>query len=182
VRPLRNVRSFGKNHDEREKEKVFVGPKSLPPTTEENLAKVEKILAINEAKTGKALKKMEDKQNTEGIRKVDTQDTEGIHAADKRETSGIQSKRTVSHSTLLCMTKRKVPRKLLDFIRDHAQKRGDTWISIMITDEVMEYLGKENFHLKKGMQRLKDEGWFEVEEASPGFRRLIINPKHYGLE
>jgi hypothetical protein len=171
------------------KRRPWLEPESKEEKESENFkARDSKKEALENSE--KRWKKLEDRTDRHMARqeaKAEKQNTNPgtsqVQPNDNPGTARVQNKRTASYTTLQCLPMRLVPRKILDHIKANAfQSEGD-WFSRVDSFEIQDSLQKDSNHLRKAISRLKDEGWFEVIEASSsGYRLLKIDPKNFGLE
>lgn len=156
-----------------------LGPEKIPESSAE---KAERKWAKIESKTGSLIAKAE-KKNTKSIIGEANPSTRQVQGDDIPGTSRVQTKRTVSHTTFLCLPSRKAPRMILNQIKANAFNVDSAWYSRLDSFEAIEIIQKDSNHLRKAISRLKEEGWFEVLEASSsGYRLLKIDPAVFGLE
>jgi hypothetical protein len=141
-------------------------------------------------KSVKKWKKLEDRtdrhiarQETKIQKKKENPGTSQVQPNDIPGTTRVQNKRSASYSTMQCLPLRLTPRKILDHIKSNAFKSEENWFSRIDSFEIQDSIQKDSNHLRKAISRLKDEGWFEVVEASSaGYRLLKIDPINFGLE
>jgi hypothetical protein len=160
-----------------------IGPKKIP---ESPVEKAERKWAKIESKTGSLIAKAE-KKNTQNVAREpnlkEIQGTSQVQTSDNQGTFRVQTRRVASYITLLCLPPRKAPRMILNQIKANAFKVESIWYSRLDSFEAIEIIQKDSNHLRKAISRLKEEGWFEVVEASSsGYRLLKIDPVVYGLE
>lgn len=138
----------------------------------------------------KKWKKLEDRtdrhiarQEAKTHKKNEILGTSQVQPNDSPGTARVRNRRDASYTTLQCLPLRLVPRKILDHIRANAFQNEGHWFSRIDSFEIQDIIQKDSNHLRKAISRLKDEGWFEVIEASSaGYRLLKIDPKNFGLE
>jgi hypothetical protein len=156
-----------------------LGPKKIPESPAE---KAERKWAKVESKTGSLIAKAE-KKNTKNIVEEANPSTNQVQGDDSPGTARVQIKRTASYTTFLCLPSRKAPRMILNQIKANAFNVDSAWYSRLDSFEAIEIIQKDSNHLRKAISRLKEEGWFEVLEASSsGYRLLKIDPAVFGLE
>lgn len=156
-----------------------LGPKKIPESPAE---KAERKWAKVESKTGSLIAKAE-KKNTKNIVEEANPSTNQVQGDDRPSTAHVQIKRAASYITFLCLPSRKAPRMILNQIKANAFNVDSAWYSRLDSFEAIEIIQKDSNHLRKAISRLKEEGWFEVLEASSsGYRLLKIDPAVFGLE
>lgn len=105
----------------------------------------------------------------------------GHHPGIKQASSRHHSRSDVSYMTLLCMSKKKASRRLLELVKERASMMEGRWVSIIYSEEAIEVVGKNAAYTKLLIYRLEEQGWFKIEKSWIGGRALLISPDHYGL-
>lgn len=120
---------------------------------------------------------------TKAVQPTEDAGTTNVQGNDKTGTERVQNRRAPSYTTFLCLPPRMTPRMILNQIRANAFQIEKEWFSRIDSFEAIEKIQKDSNHLRKTVSRLKEEGWFQVLEASgAGYRLLKIDPKIFGLE
>lgn len=134
--------------------------------------KLEKI----EKKTNKLIEKHEKMLTTktpQTSNKIHTNTTQAIN----------KPKREASYFTYICMPPRKLPRKILDHVKDNAFHENGEWYSKIDSYELSAKVQMNSHQVSNTVRQLKIEGFFEVIESSTsGYRLLKINPETFGIK
>jgi hypothetical protein len=98
------------------------------------------------------------------------------------QSTTTQNKRSVSFLTFQSMPSRKIPRQILNHVRQNAFMNEGAWYSKIDSYELAMATGKSPRDLQLAVKRLFEEGWFRIIETSTsGYRILKIKPEEYGL-
>jgi hypothetical protein len=176
MRPLRQTSG-------RPPEEINKGKSTKPiPELEQLDSKLSKI----EIKTDKMIEKsksIEARIKTKALLKLSKNTPQSLLTLPLNSTEPLPTIRGVeSFHDFLSMTSRKLPRQVLNYVRDHAYSFGDEWFSAIDSFDFSEKIGKSCHQLADVVAKLRDERWFEVIKFSTsGSRTLKINPKAYGL-
>jgi hypothetical protein len=94
-----------------------------------------------------------------------------------------QTQRTASYFDYLSMSRKKLPKQILDYVKDkHFVFKGENYSS-MDTFELIELTKKSAHQLSNAIARLEDRGWFKiVQSSSAGHRTLKIDKELFGIK
>lgn len=176
MRPLRQT--SGRPPEETNKGKL------TKPISE--LEQLDSKLSKIETKTDKLIEKsksIEARIKTKALPKLSKDTPQSLLRLSHNSTETLPILRSSeSFHDFLSMTSRKLPRQVLNYVRDHAYSFGDEWFSAIDSFDFSEKIGKSCHQLADVVAKLRDERWFEVIKFSTsGSRTLKIDPKAYGL-
>lgn len=136
--------------------------------------KLEKIQTKTDAMLVKSQKA---KQQLDSIQSVSNHNVISIQSV-----SNQQVRYEASFYDYVSMSKRKLPRQILDHIKEKSFYRNDEWYSTIDTFELMDLTKKTAHHLSVAVMRLEERGWFKIHRSSTaGNRTLLINKELYGI-
>lgn len=174
MRELRNVRGV-------ENEPVKKGELKKP---ESKLVKVDKQLERIEKKTDRLLTK--GKSSTDKVEQLNTDSipTSSIPQPDSIHTTTLHHSRlTASHFDYVSMSSKKLPKQILNHIKERAFFHDGECYSSIDTYELISKTNKKAHHLSTQISRMESQGWFQViKSSSAGHRTIKIEPKHYGIQ
>lgn len=99
------------------------------------------------------------------------------------QSTTTQNKRGVSGLIYQSMPSRKIPKQILNHIKQNIFYEKNECYSKIDSYELSVSTGKVARDLQLPIKRLAQDGWFEVIETSTsGYRLLKINPENYGLQ
>lgn len=90
---------------------------------------------------------------------------------------------TASYFDYLSMPRKKLPKQILDYVKNkHFVFKGEDYSS-MDTFELIELTKKSAHQLSNAIARLEDRGWFKVvQSSSAGHRTLKIDKELFGIK
>lgn len=113
-----------------------------------------------------------------------TKTTEAPQQAHIDSTHPLQQTRyTASYFDYLSMPRKKLPKQILDYVKDkHFVFKGEDYSS-MDTFELIELTKKSAHQLSNAVARLEERGWFKiVQSSSAGHRTLKIDKELFGIK
>lgn len=152
-------------------------PESKVERIDKQLEKVEKktdrLIAKNKSITDRA-----DQVKTPVIDTTSIQQASNIHTATLHH-----SRLEASHFDFISMSPKKLPKQILNHVRDRAFFHNGECFSSIDTYELISKTHKKAHHLSTQISRMESQGWFLViKSSSAGHRTIKIEPKFYGIQ
>ena len=140
---------------------------------ESKIEKIDKQLEKVEKKTDRLIARS--KSITD---RVEQSSGDSIHTTTLRH-----SRLTASHFDFISMSPKKLPKQILNHIKDRAFFHDGECFSSIDTYELISKTHKKAHHLSTQISRMESQGWFMViKSSSAGHRTIKIEPKHYGIQ
>lgn len=105
------------------------------------------------------------------------------HPSPKTTQTLQQSKYVASYFDYLSMPRKKLPKQILDYVKEkYFEFKGENYSSID-TFELIELTKKSAHQLSNAIARLEERGWFKiVQSSSAGHRTLKIDKELFGIK
>lgn len=152
--------------------------------SEPKIEKIDKQLEKIEKKTDRLIAK-----NKSIIDKVEQAKAPIINTASIQQTSNIHtttlhhSRLEASHFDFISMSPKKLPKQILNHVKDRAFFHNGECFSSIDTYELISKTHKKAHHLSTQISRMESQGWFLViKSSSAGHRTIKIDPKFYGIQ
>ena len=140
---------------------------------ESKIEKIDKQLEKVEKKTDRLIARS--KSITD---RVEQSSGDSIHTTTLRH-----SRLEASHFDFISMSPKKLPKQILNHIKDRAFFHDGECFSSIDTYELISKTHKKAHHLSTQISRMESQGWFMViKSSSAGHRTIKIEPKHYGIQ
>lgn len=174
MRELRRVRGV-------ENEPIQKGELTKPIS---NIEKIDKQLEKIEKKTDRLIAKNKSIIDRVEQAKAPVLDTTSIQQASNIHTTSLHHSRLIaSHFDFISMSPKKLPKQILNHIRDRAFFHNGECFSSIDTYELISKTHKKAHHLSTQISRMESQGWFLViKSSSAGHRTIKIEPKFYGVQ
>jgi hypothetical protein len=174
MRDLRYVRGV---ENEPVKKGELTKPESKIERLDKQLEKVEKktdrLIARSKSITDRV-----EQSSDDNIHTSPTQQPISIHT-----TTLHHSRLEASHFDFISMSPKKLPKQILNHIKDRAFFHDGECFSSIDTYELISKTHKKAHHLSTQISRMESQGWFMViKSSSAGHRTIKIEPKHYGIQ
>lgn len=149
-------------------------------------AKIEKIdrqLEKVEKKTDRLIAKNKSIMDRVGQPENSIINTASIQQPDSKHTSSLHHSRlTASFFDFISMSPKKLPKQILNHIKDRSFFHNGECFSSIDTYELVSKTGKKAHHLSTQISRMEPQGWFQIiKSSSAGHRTIQIDPQHYGI-
>jgi vacuolar-type H+-ATPase subunit I/STV1 len=173
MRELRYVRGV---ENEPIKKGELKKPESKIERIDKQLEKVEKktdrLIAKNKSITERVEQPHDSLSNTASIQQANAIHTSPLH----------HSRLLASYFDFISMSPKKLPKQILNHIRDRSFFHNGECFSSIDTYELISKTNKKAHHLSTQISRMESQGWFQiVKSSSAGHRTVQIDPKHYGI-
>lgn len=135
-------------------------------------------------KIDKQLEKVEKKTDRLIARSKSITDRVEQSSGDNIHTTTLHHSRLeASHFDFISMSPKKLPKQILNHIKDRAFFHDGECFSSIDTYELISKTHKKAHHLSTQISRMESQGWFMViKSSSAGHRTIKIEPKHYGIQ
>jgi len=151
---------------------------------ESKIEKIDKQLEKVEKKTDRLIarsKSITDKveqSNGDNIHDTTIHHPNSIHT-----TTLHHSRLTASRFDFISMSPKKLPKQILNHVRDRAFFHNGECFSSIDTYELITITHKKAHHLSTQISRMELQGWFQIiKSSSAGHRTIKIEPEHYGIQ
>ena len=121
--------------------------------------------------------------------RVEQSSGDNIHTSPNQQPNSIHtttlhhSRLEASHFDFISMSPKKLPKQILNHIKDRAFFHDGECFSSIDTYELISKTHKKAHHLSTQISRMESQGWFMViKSSSAGHRTIKIEPNHYGIQ
>lgn len=148
------------------------------------IEKIDKQLEKVEKKTDRLIAKSKSITDRAEQSSGDNNHTSSNQQPNNINTTTLRHSRlTASHFDFISMSPKKLPKQILNHIKDRAFFHNGECFSSIDTYELISKTHKKAHHLSTQISRMESQGWFMViKSSSAGHRTIKIEPKHYGIQ
>ena len=151
---------------------------------ESKIEKIDKQLEKVEKKTDRLIARSKSITDRVEQSNIDNIHTSSNQQPDSKATSTLHHSRLIaSFFDYISMSPKKLPKQILNHVKDRAFFHEGQCFSSIDTYELAVKTNKKAHHLSTQISRMESQGWFQIiKSSSAGHRTIKIEPKHYGIQ